>query len=109
MITKKGVSAAANSAYTLAGITLRLHSIICVLLKSSWNELALPGQLAVQPVPLPVTIDYPAALALRQMTLTHDEAAEIPVCRGGENSPQLCAWSALQNAAGHPLEYWSVH
>nr|CAH8250736.1 Uncharacterised protein [Escherichia coli] len=38
------------------------------------NYLSLPGQSqAVQPVSLPVAIDYSAALALRQMALVQDE------------------------------------
>ncbi|MDH2272327.1 site-specific integrase [Serratia marcescens] len=34
---------------------------------------ALPGSYSANPAPLPVAIDYPAALALRQMTLVHDD------------------------------------
>jgi len=38
------------------------------------NYLSLPGHSpAVQPVSLPVAIDYSAALALRQMALVQDE------------------------------------
>ncbi|WP_158781613.1 site-specific integrase [Pantoea sp. BAV 3049] len=37
------------------------------------NYPALPGQAGVQPVSLPVVIDYPAALALRQMAQLQDE------------------------------------
>lgn len=34
---------------------------------------ALPGSHSVNPAPLPVAIDYPAALALRQMAQVHDD------------------------------------
>ena len=35
--------------------------------------LSLPGSFLTPPATLPVAIDYPAALALRQMSMVHDE------------------------------------
>lgn len=49
---------------------------------------------------LPVAIDYPAALALRQMALV-----QIPVGPGSERPAPLYPRSAPQDAVGHAVEY----
>ena len=64
-----------------------------------------PGMVAQ----LPVSIDYPAALALRQMALVQDEPAEIPAGTGSQRPAPLCARSAPQDAAGNPLEHRRAH
>ena len=57
---------------------------------------------------LPVAIDYPAALALRQMALVQDELPKYLL------APEVSALlhyarSAPKDVAGHPLEYRSAH
>lgn len=54
---------------------------------------------------LPVAIDYPAALALHQMALNYRN-----ICWPRSERPAaLCARSAPQDVAGHPLENRSAH
>ena len=60
---------------------------------------------AGQPASLPVAIDYPAALALRQMSIT----AKISAGSGSECPAPLRPGSAPQDAAGHTVEHRSTH
>ncbi len=58
---------------------------------------------------LPVVIDYPAALALRQMSMVHDELPKYLL------APEVSALlhsrpgSAPQDAAGHTVEHRCAH
>lgn len=58
---------------------------------------------------LPVAIDYPAALALRQMARRTRRAAEIPAGTGSERPAPLRTRSAPQDVAGHPVEHRGAH
>lgn len=47
-----------------------------------------------QPAQLPVAIDYPAALALRQMAAQHDEYPQVPAGSRSQRPSSLRAGSA---------------
>jgi hypothetical protein len=57
---------------------------------------------------VPVVIDYPAALALRQMALVQG-SAKISAGAGGERPAPLRPGPSPQDAAGDALEYGRAH
>ena len=59
-----------------------------------------------QSAPLPVAIDYPAALALRQMALIQ---GKISAGTGSQRPAPLCSGSASQDAAGYPVEHLHLY
>ncbi len=61
------------------------------------------------PAQLPVAIDYPAALALRQMAAENGRVSAVPAGTEGQRPAALCAGSAPQDAVHYPLEYRRAH
>ena len=64
---------------------------------------------AGQPASLPVAIDYPAALALRQMSMVHDELPKYLLAPEVSALLHYGPGSAPQDAAGHTVEHRSTH
>ncbi len=66
---------------------------------------------AGQPASLPVAIDYPAALALRQMSMVHDELPKYLLALLAPSGVPCSVrpGSAPQDAAGHTVEHRSTH
>ncbi len=60
---------------------------------------------AGQSAQLPVAIDYPAALALRQMSMVHDELPKYLLAPEVSAPASLCPGSAPQDAACHSVEH----
>ncbi len=63
---------------------------------------------AGQPASLPVAIDYPAALALRQMSMVHDELPKYLLAPQASARPSRPG-SAPQDAAGDTVEHRCAH
>lgn len=57
----------------------------------------------------PVAMDYPAALALRQMALVHDELPKYLLAPEVSALLPLCSGSAPQDAAGDTVECRRAH
>ncbi|CAD6181123.1 putative resolvase [Escherichia coli] len=60
---------------------------------------------AGQPASLPVAIDYPVALALRQMSMVHDELPKYLLAPEVSALAPLRPGSASQDVAGHSVEH----